>query len=67
MTAGEEIPTVDLTFPKEKCKEIVIKGKPFIRIDTGLTIEELMLALMKYSASGDGFGALVEKAKEEMD
>jgi len=61
---GEELPTVDLTFPKEKCTEIVIKGKPFIRIDTGLTLNELMLALMKYGASGDGFGAVVKNDEE---
>lgn len=43
--------TLMLTFPKEKTEEITLQGLPFIRVDTGMTIEDLIFALMKYDTS----------------
>ena len=54
--------TLMLTFPKDKTEEITLQGLPFIRVDTGMTIESFMLALMKYSASDKkGIGVIRER------
>ena len=49
-------PNVVLNIPKERCKDIVINGSPFVQIDTDMTADELILVLMKWSASEDKIG-----------
>lgn len=56
-------PTVVLNFPKEKCTDIVFKGAPFVQIDTGMTAEELVTMLLRWSASDDKV-AVVKEVKE---
>ena len=56
-----KVDTLMLSFPKDKTEEITLQGLPFIRVDTGMTIESFMLALMKYSASDKkGIGVIRE-------
>ena len=50
-----------LTFPKGNCKEIVIKGLPFVQVDVGMSADQLILYLMKYSASEEKMCAVVKK------
>jgi len=57
-----KVGTITLTFPKDKTEEITILGSPFIRIDTGLTIEDFMLVLMQI-VDKKGI-AVVEKSEE---
>ena len=45
--------TVMLTFPESKVEHVVIDGIPFVKIDTGMPIEDLMLALARCIDKGD--------------
>ena len=47
---------VVLSFPKDRCKEITVKDVPFIQVDVGMSAEQLILILMKYSVSDDEIG-----------
>ena len=47
---------VVLSFPKDRCKEITVKGIPFIQVDVGMSAEQLILYLMQYSVSDDNIG-----------
>jgi hypothetical protein len=44
---------VILTFPEDATERVIIGGRKFIKIDTGLTTEELLLALARYETEGD--------------
>lgn len=44
---------VVLTFPEDVTERVIIGGRSFIKVDTGLTTEELLLALARYEAAGD--------------
>lgn len=50
-----------LTVPKEKCTDITIKGFPFVQVDIGMSADQLILYLMKYSASDEKMCAVVKK------
>lgn len=50
-----------LTFPKGNCKEIIIKGLPFVQVDVGMSADQLILYLMKYSTSDEKMCAVVKK------
>jgi len=50
-----------LTFPKGNCKDIVINGLPFVQVDVGMSADQLILYLMKYSASDEKMCAVVKK------
>ena len=50
-----------LTFPKGNCKEIIIKGVPFVQVDVGMSADQQILYLMKYSASEKKMCAVVKK------
>lgn len=50
-----------LTFPKGNCKEITIKGLPFVQVDVGMSADQLILYLMKYSVSDEKMCAVVKK------
>ena len=49
-------PNVVLNIPKERCKDIEINGTPFVQVDTDMTADELIIALMKWSASENKIG-----------
>lgn len=50
-----------LTVPKEKCTDIILKGLPFVQVDVGMSADQLILFLMKYSASDEKMCAVVKK------
>ena len=52
MTDGKLV----LTFPKKRCKEVVVRGVQCIQIDTGLTSEEFLEMLLRYRISGEKEG-----------
>lgn len=57
-----------LTFPKDRAEEVTILGSPFIQVDTGMTIDAFILALMRYGASDKPGIAFVKKTeKSEKD
>lgn len=60
MTEGEVI----LMFPKKKCTDTEFKGVPFIQVNTGMTTNQLIAMLLKYSASGESVGAVIERERE---
>lgn len=43
---------VVLTFPEDATERVVIGGRRFIRIDTSMTTEELLLALARNETEG---------------
>ena len=47
---------VVLSFPKDRCKEITVKGIPFVQVDVGMSAEQLILYLLQYSVSDDKIG-----------
>lgn len=51
---------VVLMFPKSKCTDVEFKGVPFIQVDTGMTTDQLIVMLLRYSASGESAGAVIE-------
>ena len=51
-------PNVVLNISKERCTDIEINGAPFVQIDTDMTADELILALMKWSVSEDKIGVV---------
>ena len=56
---------VVLSFPKDRCKEITVKGIPFIQVDVGMSAEQLILYLMKYSVSDNEIGMVVKKSGKD--
>jgi len=44
---------VILTVPEDATERVIIGGRKFIKVDTGLTTEELLLALARYETEGD--------------
>lgn len=48
----ETEPTVTLTFPKARCKDIQIKGMSFVTVDTDMTATEIIMILLQYSSEG---------------
>ena len=54
-------PKVVLMFHKEHCKEIEIKGEPFVQIDTDMTANELIRVLLKWAVSDDKVGAVLKE------
>ena len=59
---------VVLNIPKEHCKEVEIKGMPFIQVDIGLTPEELISILVKWVSNDKPLAAVIKRgAKNETD
>lgn len=57
-------PKVVLTFYKERCKEVMIKGEPFVQIDTDMTADELIGVLLKWAVSDDKVGVVLKEGDE---
>lgn len=52
---------VIFTVPKKQCKEIEIRGVPFVQIDMGMDADTFLINYMKWQASGDATGVVVKK------
>lgn len=56
---------VVLIFPKDRCTDYNFKGVSCMKIDTGMTAEELILMLSEWKVSGEPFGSVIKKEDEE--
>lgn len=56
---------VVLSFPKDRCKKITVKGIPFIQVDVGMSAEQLILYLMQYSVSDDNIGIVCSNTGDQ--
>lgn len=56
---------VVLIFPKDRCTDYNFKGVSCMKIDTGMTVEALILMILEWRASGKPFGSVVKKEEEE--
>lgn len=54
-----------LTFPKNQCDDIVIKGSPFVQVDVGMDANSFILNLLKWIESEDPIGAVVRRGQNE--
>ena len=52
---------VIFTVPKKQCKEIEIRGVPFVQIDMGMDADTFLINYLKWQASGESMGAVVKK------
>lgn len=64
MTDGKDEPTVSLTFPKSRCKDVDFKGEPFVTVDTGMTAEELIQMILRFSVTGEPVASVLKEASE---
>ena len=58
-------PDVVLMFPKDRCMDYSFNGISCVRIDTGMTVEELIVMLTKWEVSDEPYGAVMKKEEEE--
>ena len=56
-----------LFFPKEKCTDVQVKGKPYIEIDVGMSAKEFILMFLEWEASGDKLGGVLKKKAADSD
>ena len=62
MTDGNR--DVVLMFPKDRCEDYCFNGISCVKIDTGMSVEELILMLTKWEVSGEPYGSAVRKEEE---
>lgn len=55
---------VIFTVPKKQCKEIEIRGVPFVQIDMGMDADTFLINYLKWQSSGDATGVVVKKEVE---
>lgn len=55
----DDEPTITLTFPKEYCIDTDFKGRQMVKIYTGMTAQELITMLLRYSVSGESTAAVL--------
>lgn len=56
----DEEPIVTLTFPKEYCIDTNFKGRPMVKIYTGMTAQELIIMLLRHAATGESIAAVLK-------